>query len=171
MKKNLDWESEAHKSFNMHAPYTSFHLKGLQETIALGQTLLDKDPLMEILLLEGPLGAGKTSLVKGIALALQIQEPITSPTFALAQHYSEGKRPLVHLDLYRLETTQEAEHLFFEEEEEALSKGALIVIEWPERIKIKFSNAWKVKLSYLKNEGRLAHVRPPECSNKNLSTS
>ena len=74
---------------------------------------------------EGPLGAGKTSLVQGLAGALGIQEPITSPTFALAQHYPEGTPPLVHLDLYRLEQAIAADDLFLQEEEEANAMGAL----------------------------------------------
>ena len=72
-----------------------------------------------ILLLEGDLGAGKTSLVQGIALALEIEEPITSPTFALAQHYKGQAAALVHLDLYRLEQSASADELFCQEEEEA----------------------------------------------------
>ena len=72
-----------------------------------------------ILLLSGPLGAGKTSLVQGLAEGLGITEPITSPTFALAQHYPQGEPQLVHLDLYRLEQPASADELFLQEEEEA----------------------------------------------------
>jgi len=72
-------------------------------------------------MLQGELGAGKTCLVQGLAMALGIDEPITSPTFALAQHY---KRPvpdgrphaLIHLDLYRLEQPAAAAELFAQEE-------------------------------------------------------
>jgi hypothetical protein len=75
-------------------------------------------------MLQGELGAGKTCLVQGLAMALGIDEPITSPTFALAQHY---KRPvpdgrphaLIHLDLYRLEQPAAAAELFAQEEGEA----------------------------------------------------
>ena len=79
-----------------------------------------------ILLLEGDLGAGKTSLVQGIALGLGIDEPITSPTFALAQHYRGQAGALVHLDLYRLEHSASADELFCQEEEEAQALGALM---------------------------------------------
>ena len=78
-----------------------------------------------ILLLEGDLGAGKTSLVQGIALALEIEEPITSPTFALAQHYQGQAAALVHLDLYRLEQSASADELFCQEEEEADRKSVV----------------------------------------------
>jgi tRNA threonylcarbamoyladenosine biosynthesis protein TsaE len=71
---------------------------------------------------QGELGAGKTCLVQGLAMALGIDEPITSPTFALAQHYSglgvDGRtHALVHLDLYRLEQPATAAELFAQEEE------------------------------------------------------
>ena len=64
------------------------HLIDLEATQALGTQLAQRLPTGAILLLKGPLGAGKTSLVQGIALALGVSEPITSPTFALAQHYT-----------------------------------------------------------------------------------
>ena len=59
-------------------------------------------------------------------------EPITSPTFALAQHYPQGEPKLVHLDLYRLEQPASADELFLQEEEEASATGALMAVEWPE---------------------------------------
>ena len=103
-------------------------LKNLEETIALGEALLKTIPNMNLLLLEGPLGAGKTSLVKGIAIGLGIKEPITSPTFPLAQRYSTGEKPLFHIDLYRLEDHKTADELFIQEEEEAKTLDALIVV-------------------------------------------
>ena len=93
---------------------------------------------------QGPLGAGKTSLVQGLAGALGIQEPITSPTFALAQHYPEGTPPLIHLDLYRLEQAIAADDLFLQEEEEANAMGALLVVEWPERLSLSLPDAWRL---------------------------
>jgi tRNA threonylcarbamoyladenosine biosynthesis protein TsaE len=86
------------------------------------------EPDSALLLLQGDLGAGKTCLVQGLAQALGIAEAITSPTFALAQHY-EGRladgQPtrLVHLDLYRLELPAAADELFAQEEEEAAGSG------------------------------------------------
>ena len=74
-----------------------------------------------ILLLQGDLGAGKTCLTQGLAAGLGIDELITSPTFALAQHYSGRAGSLVHLDLYRLEQAAAADELFAQEEEEALA--------------------------------------------------
>ena len=105
-----------------------------------------------ILLLQGTLGAGKTCLVQGIAAGLGIEEPITSPTFALAQHYrgrvgSSNSTALVHLDLYRLEQALAADELFAQEEEEALELGALMAVEWSERLSFRPDGAWCVSLA------------------------
>jgi tRNA threonylcarbamoyladenosine biosynthesis protein TsaE len=123
----------------------------------------------QILLLEGNLGAGKTSLVQGIAAALGIDEPITSPSFALAQHYSGSCRgrstALVHLDLYRLEQPAAAEELFAQEEEEAQALGALLAVEWPGRLPVEPEGAWRVELQLLDplepEAGRRAVLRLP----------
>ena len=123
----------------------------------------------QILLLEGNLGAGKTSLVQGIAAALGIDEPITSPSFALAQHYSGRCRgrstALVHLDLYRLEQPAAAEELFAQEEEEAQALGALLAVEWPGRLPMEPEGAWRVELQLLDplepEAGRRAVLRLP----------
>ena len=103
-----------------------------------------------ILLLQGDLGAGKTCLVQGIAAGLGIEEAITSPTFALAQHYggqvAGRSTALVHLDLYRLEQASAADELFAQEEEEALELGALMAVEWSERLSFVPEGAWLVQL-------------------------
>jgi len=106
-----------------------------------------------VLLLEGNLGAGKTCLVQGLAAAMGIGDAITSPSFALAQHYSgrSNGRPtaLVHLDLYRLEQPAAADELFAQEEEEALALGALMAVEWPGRLSFEPEGAWRVELQLL----------------------
>jgi len=78
-------------------------VENLKETLNLGKKLSYKLNPQSIVLLKGPIGAGKTSFVQGIAKGLSISEDITSPTFALSHHYISGKIPLIHLDLYRLE--------------------------------------------------------------------
>jgi tRNA threonylcarbamoyladenosine biosynthesis protein TsaE len=116
-----------------------------------------------ILLLQGDLGAGKTCLTKGLATGLGIEEPITSPTFALAQHYSGRAGSLVHLDLYRLKRAAAADELFAQEEEEALSLNALMAVEWAERLSFVPEGAWRVGFELLKpnapEAGRRALLR------------
>ena len=75
-------------------------VENLKETLNLGERLSHKLTPQTIVLLQGPIGAGKTSFVQGIAKGLSISEDITSPTFALSHHYNSGKIPLIHLDLY-----------------------------------------------------------------------
>ena len=119
-----------------------------------------------ILLLQGDLGAGKTCLVQGIAAGLGIEEAITSPTFALAQHYGgqvAGRiTALVHLDLYRLEQPAAADELFAQEEEDALLLGALLAVEWPGRLSCRPEGAWLVTLQLADpsdpDAGRLALI-------------
>lgn len=118
-----------------------------------------------LLLLSGDLGAGKTCLVQGLAQALGIEEAITSPTFALAQHYGGRLRGqatrLVHLDLYRLEEAAAADELFAQEEEEAVAEGAVLAVEWPERLGIDPGPAWRIALQ-ADGSGRLARIQLPE---------
>ena len=139
-------------------------IENLQETLNLGKKLSQKLNPQSIVLLQGPIGAGKTSFVQGIAEGLSIPEDITSPTFALSHHYNSGKIPLIHLDLYRLESFSAAREVFFSEEEEALVSKAILVIEWPELIEPLINNFWKIKISYAKNYGRHYEIRDPKNS-------
>jgi len=141
-------------------------VENLKETLNLGEKLSQKLKPHSIVLLKGPIGAGKTSFVQGIARGLSISEDITSPTFALSHHYSSGKIPLIHLDLYRLENSFSAKEFFFSEEEEALQREAILVIEWPELIEPLVKDFWKIEISYAKNYGRNYLIRDP----KNLLT-
>lgn len=136
---------------------------------ALAQQWLNHSPRTAqapILLLQGDLGAGKTCLVQGIAAGLGITEPITSPTFALAQHYQGSaagrSTALVHLDLYRLEQASSADELFAQEEEEALALGALMAVEWSERLSFMPEPCWQLALTlanpHRPNAGRQANL-------------
>ena len=137
-------------------------VENLKETLKLGEKLSQKLNQQSIVLLQGPIGAGKTSFVQGIANGLSISEDITSPTFALSHHYNSGKIPLIHLDLYRLENLSSAKEFFYHEEEEALQKKAILVIEWPELIEPLIDNFWKVEISYAKQYGRHYEIRDPK---------
>ena len=141
-------------------------IANLKETLNLGKKLSHKLNPQSIVLLQGPIGAGKTSFVQGIAKGLLISENITSPTFALSHHYNSGKIPLIHLDLYRLENISSAKEVFFSEEDEALQSKAILVIEWPELIEPLIQNYWKIEINYAKNFGRHYVIRDP----KNLLT-
>ena len=170
MELNLCRDAEASGSLEPDSTGLVWDLETLETTRALGRELAQRLPKGAILLLQGPLGAGKTSLVQGLAQACGISEPITSPTFALAQHYPQGQPPLVHLDLYRLEAPGSADELFLQEEEEARAMGALMAVEWPERLRLVLSEAWQLELAY-QGEGRRARLTPPHPSAMKASTS
>ena len=141
-------------------------VENLKETLNLGKKVSHKLNPESIVLLQGPIGAGKTSFVQGIAQGLSISEDITSPTFALSHHYNSGKIPLIHLDLYRIEDISSAKEVFFSEEEEAIQRQAILVIELPELIEPVIDNFWKIKISYAQNFGRNYEISDP----KNLLT-
>ena len=101
------------------------------------------------------------STVPRVLTATGIEEPITSPTFALAQHYPQGQPPLIHLDLYRLEQPAAADEIFLQEEEEARSLGALLAVEWPERLSLELPEAWHLHLSH-QEVGRQLRCRAPK---------
>ena len=168
MKRNLREGPETSSSIGRQSTDQCWILKNLEDTFSLGRTLLQMLPDLKLLLLKGPLGAGKTSLTKGLAAEMGIKEPITSPTFALAQHYPKGTPPLVHLDLYRLEDNEAAEELFLQEEEEAKTLGAIMVIEWPERLGLVLPDAWTLSLEYLSNGGRHAALHKPINYSRNI---
>ena len=160
MELNLCRDAEASGSPDLDSTGHVWSLETLETTRALGRALARELPSGAILLLSGPLGAGKTSLVQGLAEGLGISEPITSPTFALAQHYPQGTPQLVHLDLYRLEHPAAADELFLQEEEEARAAGALMAVEWPERLGLELPEAWRLELRH-QDEGRLAQLTSP----------
>ncbi len=101
------------------------------ETIHPGRQLGEKLRSGDILALTGELGAGKTCLVKGIAVGLGVTQEVTSPTFTLINEYRGGRLSLAHLDLYRLETVSEAVNIGIED---YLGGPGVTVIEWAEKI-------------------------------------
>lgn len=83
-----------------------------------------------IIALTGSLGAGKTTFVKGIAKGLDIKDEITSPSFTIIKEYYDGKLPLFHMDLYRIDNHEELYMIGFEE---LIYGNGLSIIEWSEK--------------------------------------
>ncbi|MEB3251504.1 MAG: tRNA (adenosine(37)-N6)-threonylcarbamoyltransferase complex ATPase subunit type 1 TsaE [Cyanobacteriota bacterium] len=109
-------------------------LPNCQATQALGQTLGGHLSLGAILLLQGELGSGKTTLVQGLAQGLGITDPVCSPTFTLINEYLEGRIPLYHMDLYRL-NPEEVVALDLERYWDAgETEPGIVAIEWPDRL-------------------------------------
>jgi tRNA threonylcarbamoyladenosine biosynthesis protein TsaE len=108
--------------------------KSAEQTIELGAGIGRRLHGGDVVALHGPLGAGKTTLVKGIARSLLIEEPVTSPSFTLIAEYDGIKEAapiiLYHVDLYRISHPREIEDLGIEE---ILNGGGICVIEWAEK--------------------------------------
>ncbi|MCU0542536.1 MAG: tRNA (adenosine(37)-N6)-threonylcarbamoyltransferase complex ATPase subunit type 1 TsaE [Oscillatoriaceae cyanobacterium Prado104] len=122
--------------------------------IALGRSL----PAGTVILLEGDLGVGKTTLVQGIAEGLGIADSVESPTFTLINEYLTGRIPLYHLDLYRLEP-EEVEPLHLESYWEGLEMDlGIVAIEWAERLPYQPESYLLICLSYC-DGGRQVEVR------------
>jgi len=100
-----------------------------QQTESLGAALGSILRAGDVVVLTGDLGAGKTTFAKGVARALGVREPVTSPTFTIVQEY-DGDVPVAHVDVYRLERVQELHDLGFEE----LLDGRVVLIEWGESV-------------------------------------
>jgi len=108
----------------------TFHTNSAEETISLGKkigSLLQKG---DIIALQGTLAAGKTTITKGIAQSLGIKDEITSPTFCLISEY-EGKMPLYHMDVYRLDGGEDFINLGVED---LMYGNGVSLIEWSEKV-------------------------------------
>ncbi|MBZ5576367.1 MAG: tRNA (adenosine(37)-N6)-threonylcarbamoyltransferase complex ATPase subunit type 1 TsaE [Acidobacteriia bacterium] len=102
-----------------------------EETIALGERLARDLPAKQLVLLIGQLGAGKTTLAKGIVMGLGAAQPdeVSSPTFTLIHEYGSSRR-VYHVDLYRLDEPREAQTLGLED---LFEREAVVLMEWGER--------------------------------------
>jgi tRNA threonylcarbamoyladenosine biosynthesis protein TsaE len=117
-----------------------------------------------VILLEGDLGTGKTTLVQGIGEGLGIAEPIVSPTFTLINEYAEGRIPLYHLDLYRLEPPEVAA-LNLETYWEGIEVlPGIVAIEWAKRMPYKPHSYLAVSLSYGLDGERQVEITPFNCT-------
>lgn len=103
-----------------------------EETVALGRKIAGGLTAPMLVLLSGDLGAGKTTLTKGIASGLRAakEEDVTSPTFTLVHKY-EGEARVYHVDLYRIGDAHDFETLGLED---VFSEQAIVLVEWPERM-------------------------------------
>ncbi len=108
----------------------NFRTTSAEETVALGERLGALLRSGDIIALEGNLAAGKTTITKGIARALGVDDTITSPTFCLVSEYA-GKMPLYHFDVYRLQGADDFANLGADE---MLYGNGVCVIEWSEKI-------------------------------------
>jgi len=122
-----------------------------EETQNIGEGLAQMLGSRDVVSLTGDLGAGKTTLVQGLARGLGVTEPVLSPTFTLIREYQGTVLPIYHLDVYRLERLQDVVDLGFDE---ILDQEAIVLIEWGDAIE------WLLPQTYLQVELTLPEERP-----------
>jgi tRNA threonylcarbamoyladenosine biosynthesis protein TsaE len=104
--------------------------RSTDETLALAGTVGELLRAGDVVSLVGDLGAGKTVFARGVARALGVTEPVVSPSFTIVREY-DGRMPLVHVDVYRIDTVQELYDLGFEE---LVRDDAVTLVEWGDMI-------------------------------------
>ena len=127
------------------APSGTSELPTVEDTIALGERLGRQLQAGDVVVLSGPLGAGKTALTKGIALGMDVEGPVTSPTFVLARVHRArrvGRPELVHVDVYRLLEHTGADLLAELDslDLDADLDDAVVVVEWGEGLAERLSD-------------------------------
>lgn len=108
-----------------------FETFSAEETFRLGEMTGGKLKPGTVVCLDGDLGVGKTVFVKGVAKGLGIKEPVVSPTFTILQEYREGRIPLYHFDVYRIEDPEEMYEIGFDD---YLYGDGVCLIEWAKRV-------------------------------------
>lgn len=129
---------------------------GPPETQSIAQRLGELATPGTLIVLSGPLGAGKTSFVQGLARGLGIAGPVNSPTFTLLKEY-HGRLPLFHFDLYRLGEPEELWELGFAE---YLEGGGVCALEWGERFSSLPPDHLRIYLDYAGENRRLLRFLP-----------
>ncbi len=128
-----------------------------EETIAFGRTLAELLTPPKFVLLRGDLGAGKTTLVKGIAAAFEAaaEEDVTSPTFTLVHEYRGPRANLYHIDLYRVDTPRELETLALDD---LRSDNSILLIEWGEKFP-QLKKEWDLEIALEREDESVRRIR------------
>jgi tRNA threonylcarbamoyladenosine biosynthesis protein TsaE len=132
-------------------------LPDLAATSALARTVAETLPQGQLLVLSGPLGAGKTTFVAALAAALGSEADVTSPTYTLVHEYPTASGPIVHVDAYRI-----APHVDLEaalDLDAYLQRARAVVVEWGERLLQGFPSAWHLTIERTR-ERRTARWTP-----------
>jgi tRNA threonylcarbamoyladenosine biosynthesis protein TsaE len=124
--------------------FMNFVTESERETEELGRKLAAYLRPNMVLALYGGLGAGKTAFVRGLASGMGIKARVSSPTFTIVNEY-QGKIPLFHFDMYRLNSSEELFGIGFED---YLGRGGVLAVEWSENVEDAFdSDAVRIKIS------------------------
>ena len=124
----------------------------LNEIDKISKFILDNIKHINIVLLKGDLGSGKTTLIKSILKKLGVNDEIKSPTFSIVNEYDHPSGPIYHFDLYRIEKIDELDVIGFEE---YINNCNICFIEWPEIGMDKiFGNYMQINLGYINDNKR-----------------
>jgi tRNA threonylcarbamoyladenosine biosynthesis protein TsaE len=127
------------------------------DTRALGTALADLLQPGDLIVLVGPLGAGKTALTQGLGEGLGVREPVTSPTFVIARVHRGGRLPLVHVDAYRLGSVADVDDLDLD----ASTDESVTVVEWGQGLVEQLADEHlEVRLDRRDDEVRTAVLLP-----------
>ena len=123
------------------------------ETEALGAELAARLEPGDVVVLSGEVGTGKTTMIRGACRALGVEGPITSPTFTVGQRYEDGRLPVAHLDLYRLEDLEAEDPALLED---YLGPDGVAFIEWPALVEPRLASrrVIAVRLEHLGGDRR-----------------
>lgn len=125
---NTAEKSNSSESVKFHGSYESLRP---EDTFAFARKLAESAQPGQVYALIGDLGVGKTVFTKGFAAGLGIGESVSSPTFTILQIYEEGRIPLYHFDVYRIEEPEEMEEVGFDE---YVDGDGVCLVEWANRI-------------------------------------
>lgn len=124
---------------------SSFALEDLDGTRALAARLVAALPPGGLLVLSGPLGAGKTTLTQALAAALNSAAAVSSPTYTLVHEYPTPQGTLVHIDAYRLSSAADLSGLGLDD---YLARARLVVVEWGEGLLAVYPEAFHLELAF-----------------------
>ncbi|MGX7031387.1 tRNA (adenosine(37)-N6)-threonylcarbamoyltransferase complex ATPase subunit type 1 TsaE [Vagococcus zengguangii] len=131
------------------------YLKNEEEMLAVGQIIGEHLQAGDVLVLTGELGAGKTTMTKGIALGLEITQMIKSPTYTIVREYPKGRLPLYHMDVYRL-AEGEGESFGLEE---YFEREGVVIMEWGNNLLDELPEDYiEIFLNYHETEGRTLRI-------------
>jgi tRNA threonylcarbamoyladenosine biosynthesis protein TsaE len=136
-------------------------LSTVGDTRSFGERLAGVLRPGDLVILSGPLGAGKTALAQGIGLGLGVAEPVTSPTFVIARVHHGGRVPLVHVDAYRLGAVADPRAEVDDLDLDASVDGSVTVVEWGEGMVEQLADAHlEVRLVRRDDDAREVELRP-----------
>jgi tRNA threonylcarbamoyladenosine biosynthesis protein TsaE len=132
-------------------------LPTVDDTRRLGRELAGLLRAGDLVVLVGPLGAGKTALTQGIGDGLGVRDPVTSPTFVIARVHTDGRVPLVHVDAYRLGSVADVDDLDLD----ASAEESVTVVEWGQGLVEQLADEHlEVRLDRREDDVRIARLVP-----------